>query len=66
MGKVAADGGDAMEAVGRYREALRLNPTYDQAMNNLANILKVRLKQPPQPNLRPGHEQPGKHTQGKA
>ncbi|MPC30586.1 Transmembrane and TPR repeat-containing protein 4 [Portunus trituberculatus] len=41
IGKVAADAGDVMEAVRRYREALRLNPDYDQAMNNLANILKV-------------------------
>lgn len=41
MGKVAADSGDVVEAVRRYREALRLNADYDQAMNNLANILKV-------------------------
>lgn len=41
MGKVAADSGDVVEAVRRYREALRLNSDYDQAMNNLANILKV-------------------------
>ncbi|XP_054281015.1 protein O-mannosyl-transferase TMTC4-like isoform X2 [Macrosteles quadrilineatus] len=29
-------------AVKHYRDALRLNPDYDQAMNNLANILKDR------------------------
>lgn len=40
MGKVAADAGDVDEAVRRYREAIRLNKDYDQAMNNLANILK--------------------------
>ena len=43
MGKVAADAGDVVEAVSRYREALRLNTDYDQAMNNLANILKVNI-----------------------
>jgi len=42
LGKVAGDAGAHEVAVSRYREAIRLNPNYDQAMNNLANILKVR------------------------
>ncbi|XP_067014529.2 protein O-mannosyl-transferase TMTC4 isoform X2 [Anabrus simplex] len=40
IAKNAADSGNRSFAVAEYREALRLNSEYDQAMNNLANILK--------------------------
>lgn len=40
VAKNAADAGNRALAVERYRHALALNPSYDQAMNNLANILK--------------------------
>lgn len=40
IGKNAADRGLRQEAIERYRTALTLNPDYDQAMNNLANLLK--------------------------
>ncbi|XP_071455403.1 protein O-mannosyl-transferase TMTC4-like [Hetaerina americana] len=36
----AADRGDRSLALYHYREAIRLHPEYDQAMNNLANLLK--------------------------
>ncbi|KAG8224300.1 hypothetical protein J437_LFUL007240 [Ladona fulva] len=36
----AADRGDRSMALYHYREAIRLHPDYDQAMNNLANLLK--------------------------
>ena len=40
IGKNAADRGDRTVAIERYQMALELNPDYDQAMNNLANLLK--------------------------
>ncbi|BFZ06499.1 hypothetical protein BsWGS_09538 [Bradybaena similaris] len=40
IGKLCADNGETEEAVSRYRLAIELNPLYDQAMNNLANLLK--------------------------
>lgn len=40
IGKNAADRGWRDLAIERYEKALELNPDYDQAMNNLANLLK--------------------------
>ncbi|XP_033637459.1 protein O-mannosyl-transferase TMTC4-like isoform X1 [Asterias rubens] len=40
IGKNAADRGSIDEAITYYRQALSLNPVYDQSMNNLANLLK--------------------------
>lgn len=40
IAKTAADSGDKNTAVLQYSEAIKLNPDYDQALNNLANILK--------------------------
>uniref|UniRef100_T1J4V1 dolichyl-phosphate-mannose--protein mannosyltransferase n=1 Tax=Strigamia maritima TaxID=126957 RepID=T1J4V1_STRMM len=40
IAKNAADAGFRELAISEYQEAIRLNPGYDQAMNNLANILK--------------------------
>uniref|UniRef100_A0A1B6KLG0 dolichyl-phosphate-mannose--protein mannosyltransferase n=1 Tax=Graphocephala atropunctata TaxID=36148 RepID=A0A1B6KLG0_9HEMI len=37
---LAKTSSDLTEAMDHYKDALRLNPEYDQAMNNLANILK--------------------------
>ncbi|XP_047457923.1 protein O-mannosyl-transferase TMTC4 [Mugil cephalus] len=42
VGKNLADGGNTTAAVGYYREAVRLHPTYVHAMNNLGNILKEK------------------------
>uniref|UniRef100_A0A3Q3XNG4 dolichyl-phosphate-mannose--protein mannosyltransferase n=1 Tax=Mola mola TaxID=94237 RepID=A0A3Q3XNG4_MOLML len=42
VGKNLADRGNVTAAVGYYREAVRLHPTYVHAMNNLGNILKER------------------------
>uniref|UniRef100_A0A8D9AGM0 dolichyl-phosphate-mannose--protein mannosyltransferase n=1 Tax=Cacopsylla melanoneura TaxID=428564 RepID=A0A8D9AGM0_9HEMI len=44
LGRQAAEQNLYPLAVGYYRESIRLNPTYAQAMNNLANLL--RLDQP--------------------
>ncbi|KHN73316.1 Transmembrane and TPR repeat-containing protein F38B6.6, partial [Toxocara canis] len=38
LGKVLADSGDSLTAEISYKSAIRLNPSYDHAMNNLANI----------------------------
>uniref|UniRef100_A0A8C5LWM5 dolichyl-phosphate-mannose--protein mannosyltransferase n=1 Tax=Leptobrachium leishanense TaxID=445787 RepID=A0A8C5LWM5_9ANUR len=42
VGKNLADRGHQAAAIQYYREAVRLNPKYVHAMNNLANILKER------------------------
>ncbi|MEE6470803.1 hypothetical protein FKM82_009069 [Ascaphus truei] len=42
MGKNLADKGHQTAAIQYYREAVRLNPKYVHAMNNLGNILKER------------------------
>ncbi|XP_067372894.1 protein O-mannosyl-transferase TMTC4 isoform X2 [Channa argus] len=42
VGKNLADRGNSTAAIGYYREAVRLHPTYVHAMNNLGNILKER------------------------
>uniref|UniRef100_A0A7N4NWC1 dolichyl-phosphate-mannose--protein mannosyltransferase n=1 Tax=Sarcophilus harrisii TaxID=9305 RepID=A0A7N4NWC1_SARHA len=42
IGKNLADKGDQIAAIRYYREAVRLNPKYVHAMNNLGNILKER------------------------
>ncbi|VDM99416.1 unnamed protein product [Onchocerca ochengi] len=38
IAKIMADNGDINRATVNYINALRLNPTYENAMNNLANI----------------------------
>ncbi|CAG2105928.1 unnamed protein product [Medioppia subpectinata] len=40
IAKSAADSGLKEKAIDEYREAIRLNPEYEHAFNNLANILK--------------------------
>uniref|UniRef100_A0A452IHB1 Uncharacterized protein n=1 Tax=Gopherus agassizii TaxID=38772 RepID=A0A452IHB1_9SAUR len=42
VGKNLADKGNQTAAIKYYREAVRLNPKYVHAMNNLGNILKER------------------------
>ncbi|XP_059541033.1 protein O-mannosyl-transferase TMTC4 isoform X2 [Myotis daubentonii] len=42
VGKNLADNGNQTAAIRYYREAVRLNPKYVHAMNNLGNILKER------------------------
>ncbi|XP_077339086.1 protein O-mannosyl-transferase TMTC4 isoform X3 [Lithobates pipiens] len=42
VGKNLADRGQQTEAIKFYREAVRLNPKYVHAMNNLGNILKEK------------------------
>ncbi|KAJ8401259.1 hypothetical protein AAFF_G00384900 [Aldrovandia affinis] len=42
VGKNLADRGNQSAAIKYYREAVRLNPKYVHAMNNLGNILKER------------------------
>ncbi|KAK6633963.1 hypothetical protein RUM44_004570 [Polyplax serrata] len=42
IAKNAVDSGNVEKAINEYREAIRLLPDYDQALNNLANILKSR------------------------
>ncbi|XP_067842710.1 protein O-mannosyl-transferase TMTC4 isoform X2 [Heptranchias perlo] len=42
VGKNLADRGKEIPAIQYYREAVRLNPKYVHAMNNLGNILKER------------------------
>lgn len=40
VAKVAADKGNKTLALEEYRKAIKLNPEYEQAMNNLANLLR--------------------------
>ncbi|KAH9509797.1 Protein O-mannosyl-transferase tmtc4, partial [Bulinus truncatus] len=40
IAKLSGDAGDVNLAVERYELAIKLNPVYDQAMNNLGNIYK--------------------------
>lgn len=40
-GRQAAEQNNQPLAISYYREAIRLNPTYAQAMNNLANLLRT-------------------------
>ncbi|XP_049951100.1 protein O-mannosyl-transferase TMTC4-like [Schistocerca serialis cubense] len=40
IAKKAGDAGHKLSAIAGYRTALRLNEEYDQAMNNLANMLR--------------------------
>lgn len=40
IAKLHADNGNTEYAITKYRQAIELNPEYDQAMNNLGNILK--------------------------
>jgi len=40
IGKVRGEKGRVEVAEKFYREAIRLNPTYDQALNNLGNLIK--------------------------
>lgn len=40
IAKLNADNGNIEYAVAKYRKAIELNPEYDQAMNNLGNIMK--------------------------
>jgi len=40
IGKVRGEKGQVEVAEKFYREAIRLNPTYDQALNNLGNLIK--------------------------
>lgn len=40
IAKVAADEKNVFLAMAEYRKAMELNPNYEQAMNNLANILR--------------------------
>ncbi|KAH3722053.1 protein O-mannosyl-transferase TMTC4-like [Dreissena polymorpha] len=42
IAKLNADSGNIDVAIHKYRHAIELNPQYDQAMNNLGNILKDR------------------------
>lgn len=44
IAKVAADQNLKDLAFVEYRKALKLNPNYEQAMNNLANLLREEKK----------------------
>lgn len=44
VGKVAADENNKSLATQEYRKAIELNPRYEQAMNNLANLLREDKK----------------------
>lgn len=40
VAKIAADRENRGLAIYEYRKAIQLNPNYEQAMNNLANLLR--------------------------
>lgn len=44
IAKLNGDNGNTDYAIEKYRLAIELNPNYDQAMNNLGNILKDRME----------------------
>lgn len=44
IAKVAADNGDKQLALIEYKRAIELNPNYEQAMNNLANLFREDKK----------------------
>lgn len=40
IAKIAADRSNKQLALDEYKKAIKLNPEYEQAMNNLANLLR--------------------------
>lgn len=40
IAKIAGDNGNKLLALHEYRKAIELNQNYEQAMNNLANLLR--------------------------
>lgn len=44
IAKVAADNNNSDLALIEYKRAIELNPNYEQAMNNLANLLREDKK----------------------
>ncbi|XP_057669098.1 protein O-mannosyl-transferase TMTC4-like isoform X1 [Diorhabda carinulata] len=44
IAKIAADNNNKAVALEEYRKAIQLNPKYEQAMNNLANLLREDKK----------------------
>lgn len=44
IAKIAADNNNKNLALIEYRTAIKLNPNYEQAMNNLANLLREDKK----------------------
>lgn len=44
IAKIAADNEDRLLALYEYKKSIELNPNYEQAMNNLANLLREDKK----------------------
>jgi Tfp pilus assembly protein PilF len=44
IAKIAGDNNNKVLALYEYRKAIDLNPNYEQAMNNLANLLREDKK----------------------
>lgn len=44
VAKIAADKDNKLLALKEYKKAIELNPNYEQAMNNLANLLREDKK----------------------
>ena len=44
VAKIAADKNNKVLALNEYQIAIKLNPSYEQAMNNLANLLREDKK----------------------
>lgn len=44
VAKIAADKNKKQLALNEYQKAIELNPNYEQAMNNLANLLREEKK----------------------